>query len=941
MNDTGLLSEELEWPRAGDSSSLDVGLDSGSDSVLSDDTLQSENDDRASCHGQSIPSGNLSSLSLLETESGLLCSRSHTTIHPAYKELRETRIRLLKILPIQADRAIHCRLEEFSLDDEPTYTAISYTWGSQHGTHAVFVNDHSLLVPKNLWRFLDSARAVGGDLSSWLWIDMLSINQADIPERGHQVSLMPVIFRTASLVNVWLGPTYLGSDEALIALSRSSNHWKSLSQRRKVWASNAGPGIRELCQRPYWTRLWVYQELRLARKIQLMCGRRTIEWDQFRLFLSLAETDLSANIPRLSSFVQDSVDSPAMRMVKLNSKSVNTHLWSLIHATQYLRCSDIRDKAYALLGASTQGHENIKPDYAIPIPTLINQILLEVYELYPPESLEEALARCNEVEDALAVPRGTVFTIRGQRGNYEVPSEADFRACRLGPQATRLNLWWTAFYGHLAVQRLLLSEWQAEYFANDPSVGESQLTWKATAVARNLFRTCAMETLSLDPLLSQYSSSFQSRYDAVESALLAGKFDTTTDQPLPQIAPGIQVFGELVRSMAAGGTAHPFRILLAPGGILASEDDSIVDLLRACAIHHDAVGLLLRLQTAGFVDDVTESRFFRSANPPANPPAKDPFLGIDAERISCYHHRFFNTPHKFPQMATTGKSPKKVVRLPLLSYLASRPRTRCIYYFRRHPNCDMDVQDENGWTPLIWAARYNSKDYVSLVLSHRKPLCDVNYSDPNGWTAFEHAAAFSNTHIMSMILDTKGFEHNAMNPNGRTRLLEAIENCDVCMAAMLLKQEICDPNVQDNTGRTPLTLAVSAWPWTSHLEDATAVSRLQSSATEPENSDYMEQAKVRRREQGEYEQERLVALLLRRRDTDVNLQDASCRSALMIASTLGSVNLVKRLLRIKGCDRNLVAYNGDTARGLALISGHMEIVRLLEDDSYPSTSISI
>jgi hypothetical protein len=272
------------------------------DSGLCEDTLRGENNDQASCHEQTTPGGNLS---LIETESDLLCSRTHTLVHPAYTDLRKDCIRLLKILPIQADRSIRCHLKEFSLDDRPSYTAISYTWGSQHGSHEVIVNDHPLLVPKNLWRFLNSAIAVGGDLSSWLWIDMLSINQADISERGHQVSLMPAIFRTANLVNVWLGPAYLGSDAALIALARNINHWKNPSHRRKVWAGHVGASIRELCQRPYWKRLWVYQELRLARRIELMCGTRTIAWDQFRQFLSLAETDLSARISRLSSFVND------------------------------------------------------------------------------------------------------------------------------------------------------------------------------------------------------------------------------------------------------------------------------------------------------------------------------------------------------------------------------------------------------------------------------------------------------------------------------------------------------------------------------------------------------------------------------------------------------------------------------------------------------------
>jgi ankyrin repeat protein len=932
MDDSMLppLFAEYEHPETRDPHSLDVDSDSG----VCDD----ENNDQASRHDQAILSENLG---LIETESDLLCSRSHTVIHPAYKELREKYIRLLKILPVQADRAIHCRLEEFSLDDKPTYTAISYTWGSQHGAHAVFVNDHSLLVPKNLWRFLDSARSMGGDLSSWLWIDMLSINQADISERGHQVSLMPVIFRTANLVNVWLGPAYLGSDAALIALARIGNHWKSLGQRRKVWASHLGSGIRDLCQRPYWKRLWVYQELKLARNIQLMCGTRTIAWDEFRLFLSLvslAETDLFAKIPSLSSFVRDSIDSPAMRMAKLTSKSVHTHLWSLIHATQHLRCADLMDKVYALLGVSTEGHENIKPDYDLPIPTLINKILLEVYKLYPPESLEEALAQCDEVEDILAVPRGTVFTIRGQRGSYEVPSEADFRACRLGAQDSSLSLWWTAFYGHVAVQRLLLSAWQVEHFASDPSVDESLLTWEDTAVARNIFRTCAIETLSLDPRLSHYASSFKSRYDAVEGTLLKGKPDAATDQLLPQE----KHFEGLIRSFAGGDEAQSFKILLAPGGFLASEDDGVVALLRAYAVHHDKLDLLLGLHKAGFVDDVTESRFFRSAVPSRYSTERhDPFLGLDAEKISSHHHEYINRSahYELPREQRSGKSPMNVVRLPLLSYFASRPTTSCISYFLQHSSCDMEVQDENGWTPLIWATRYGNVDFIKTVLYPDEPLCDLNYSDPNGWTAYEHAAAFSDTHIMFILIARKAFDHNAVDSNGRTRLLRAIENCDLPLARILVKKEECDPNIPDNKGRTPLTLAVSRCRATFDSEDSTTDSGDSTTvsedlnATSAERSDSMKQAHMQTTKRA-LEYRELIALLLRRRNINVNMQDGSGRSALLIASALGLADVVKLLLRAKGCAPGLPSQNGDTSHSLALSSGHKDVVRLFEDNLY-------
>ena len=759
---------------------------------------------------------------------------------------------------------------------------------------------------------------------------MLSISQGDIAERGHQVSLMPAIFRTANLVNVWLGPAYLESDAALITLARNSNTWKSPSQRRKLWASHSGPAIRELCHRPYWKRLWVYQELKLARQIQLMCGTKTIAWDQLELFLLLAETDSSAKIPRLSGSAQDSVDSPAMKMVKLNSKFVHTHLWSLIQATQHLRCADIRDKAYALLGASTQGHGSVKPDYDLPIPTLINQILVEIYKLYPPESLEEALARCHEVEDVLVVPRGTVFTMRGQRGNYEVPREADFRACRLGPRETSLNLWWTAFYGHVAVQRLLLRSWGARCFDSEYSRYDKYgLTWNDTAVARNVFRASVVGPLSLDPYQSQLYSSFDSRYNAAQSTLRRNRYDwDREDSSL------LDRCLEDVIEHSLHDVRQSFRILLAPGGFLASQNDGVVDLLRAYAVHHDHSSLLGGLDQFGFVDDGNESSFFRPAIPPKSfSEQDDPFLGLDAERISRHHQKRFDTStqHESPRNQRTENSPVNVVRLTLLSYVASRPSADCISYFlplRGHLNCDMDIQDENGWTPLIWAARYGNTKFISTVLRPDEAFCDVNYSDPNGWTAFEHAVAFSNTHIMSMILSTTTFDNNSVDSNGRTRLLEAVERCDLDMAKILLEEERCDPNIPDKEGRTPLTIAVSRCQAAPDLMFRTTVSLMKSNSALPERANSMQQRNLQASKDA-VEYDRLIILLLKRPDLDVNLQDRSGMSALMVASFRGSALVVKVLLGSMRCDPDLVSQDGDTARNLALTSGHTEIVRLL------------
>jgi hypothetical protein len=50
--------------------------------------------------------------------------------------------------------------------------------------------------------------------------------------------------------------------------------------------SRAWEGIRSLLGRSWWTRLWTVQEVALAREVTLMCGRKTLSWNCFLLWLS-------------------------------------------------------------------------------------------------------------------------------------------------------------------------------------------------------------------------------------------------------------------------------------------------------------------------------------------------------------------------------------------------------------------------------------------------------------------------------------------------------------------------------------------------------------------------------------------------------------------------------------------------------------------------------
>ena len=110
----------------------------------------------------------------------------------------------------------------------------------------------------------------------WFWIDALSIAQDNARERNDQVQKMSEIFGSATSVVVWLGPRYASSEKAIQSLKR-------LEPGTTFGVPRAPPGKRfesqeeiyRVCERPYWTRLWVLQELKSAAEIVLMCGNNS------------------------------------------------------------------------------------------------------------------------------------------------------------------------------------------------------------------------------------------------------------------------------------------------------------------------------------------------------------------------------------------------------------------------------------------------------------------------------------------------------------------------------------------------------------------------------------------------------------------------------------------------------------------------------------------
>jgi hypothetical protein len=117
--------------------------------------------------------------------------------------LANDEIRLLHIRPGAWNDPIKCDYSIVSLNDGPSYFALSYVWGKKTTGIGVTVSGRTVRVLPNLYSALRRLRAHGEYEN--VWIDALCINQGWYKERNHQVGLMGKIYSRCAKVLVWFG----------------------------------------------------------------------------------------------------------------------------------------------------------------------------------------------------------------------------------------------------------------------------------------------------------------------------------------------------------------------------------------------------------------------------------------------------------------------------------------------------------------------------------------------------------------------------------------------------------------------------------------------------------------------------------------------------------------------------------------------------------------
>jgi len=240
-----------------------------------------------------------------------------------------TCIRLVEFVPSPAGE-VAISLSAVELDNAPSFNALSYTWGDPQcpyidpgpgapreesylqATRTIRCDGARFPVRPNLFYVLQRLRTAGTDVphQRFIWIDAICIDQSSVSERSSQVRLMAHIYESAECVIAWTGPADDTSVDAISAISRlaraitlpqSVDQVHALRKRFAgvteadffdVSAYETKLGIRHMTKRdwlallsflyrPYFGRVWVVQEITLARHIVLLCGHLRLAWSDF------------------------------------------------------------------------------------------------------------------------------------------------------------------------------------------------------------------------------------------------------------------------------------------------------------------------------------------------------------------------------------------------------------------------------------------------------------------------------------------------------------------------------------------------------------------------------------------------------------------------------------------------------------------------------------
>ncbi|KAK5124719.1 hypothetical protein LTR85_001432 [Meristemomyces frigidus] len=284
------------------------------------------------------------------------------------------------------------------------YEAISYTWGPPIFPETLRLGDVEMKITTSLFgalrRFRDCQEIVT------LWADAICINQSDRQEREQQVSIMADVYSSAEHVLVWLGDAQPSDAmafcmaEAMTArrahllgvpelqLSELDPLLPSLSKRASCdccqepisWGddpvAHGIAAIVQLLQRPWFSRLWVVQEIRVSGSARLFCGSHSITQDT--LGDAICQVDVETEWDDLGGDADQwtRLSDQAMVTLQIGEPGLDSLVGTLCDSAMH-GASEPGDRVFALRAVCMiLDDERFLPDYEVPLSELWKRVVV-------------------------------------------------------------------------------------------------------------------------------------------------------------------------------------------------------------------------------------------------------------------------------------------------------------------------------------------------------------------------------------------------------------------------------------------------------------------------------------------------------------------------------------------------------------------------------------
>ena len=264
----------------------------------------------------------------------------------------------------------------------------------------VLMNGKRMSVGKNLHDFLCQIGAFHGSGCPWLWIDAICIDQRNAEEKKLQVASMGRIYRSAGALILWLGQGDAATDHAFdlsadLQIAADNRHiFKQVCNVNSDLTTSILTALRsfqQVARSPYWTRLWIVQELVFRpshpEEPSVLCGTRKASLSNLLDAMIQARRLTQDADAESGHFFKDLLSSDAwgeLLGIEHSMHSLYTNLAvypaledndlpSMLSNHSGRQCSEALDHVYALLSMCWERHL-IQPNYKIQVSALFWQL---------------------------------------------------------------------------------------------------------------------------------------------------------------------------------------------------------------------------------------------------------------------------------------------------------------------------------------------------------------------------------------------------------------------------------------------------------------------------------------------------------------------------------------------------------------------------------------